>query len=365
MADLRDDSSVRQVAYILLTLAIIIVGLVYGRPFLVPIAIAALITVLIAAGADRLKRLWIPEPLATLGAILVLAAIIAGVFNILASQADSVAQVWPAYIQRLNAMTDQLLRWAGPRIASKINEAIANLDLTRQIPGLLGSAGGFVVGVALVTIYVGFLLFERSRMAGKIGLLFSSSEHAGEMQRAVTDIIESIRRYVWIKTIMSLLTSGVSYGVLRAIGVDFAETWALIIFLLNYIPSVGAIIGVLFPALVALVQFDTFLPFIVVAALLAAAQIIIGNIIEPSLMGRTLNLSPFVVMASLAFWAMIWGVVGAFLSVPLTTALIIVCSHIPSLRWIAILLSADSRSALGAISVRGGEVGVRYLEGGG
>jgi AI-2 transport protein TqsA len=353
MADLRDDSSVRQIAYILLTLAIIIVGLVYGRPFLIPIVIAALITVLIAAGADRLKRLWIPEPLATLGAILVLAAVIAVVFNILASQADSVAQVWPAYIQRLNAMTDQLLRWAGPRLASKINEAIANLDLTRQIPGLLGSAGGLVVGVALVTIYVGFLLFERSRMSGKIGLLFSSSEHAGEMQRAVTDIIESIRRYVWIKTIMSLLTSAVSYGVLRAIGVDFAETWALIIFLLNYIPSVGAIIGVLFPALVALVQFDTFLPFIVVAALLAAAQIIIGNIIEPSLMGRTLNLSPFVVMASLAFWAMIWGVVGAFLSVPLTTALIIVCSHIPSLSWIAILLSRDSRSALGAMPVRG------------
>lgn len=352
VADSRDDGSVRRVAYTLLTLAIIIVGLVYGRHFLIPIVIAALITMLIGASADRLKRIWIPEPLATLVPVLVLAAGIAVVFNVLASQADSVAQVWPGYLQRLNLMMDQLFHWSGPRIASKLNEAIANLDLTRQIPVLLGSAGGFVISLALVTIYVVFLLFERGRMAGKIGLLFNNSEHAGEMQRAVTDINDSIRRYVLIKTIMSLMTAGVSYGVLRTVGVDFAETWALVIFLLNYIPSVGAFIGVLFPALVALVQFDTFPPFVIVAALLAATQIVIGNIIEPNLMGRTLNLSPFVVIASLAFWAMIWGVVGAFLSVPLTTALVIVCGHIPPLSWIAILLSADGRAALATIQPR-------------
>ncbi len=149
-----------------------------------------------------------------------------------------------------------------------------------------------------------------------------------------------------------MLTSATSYAVLKTIGVDFAETWALIIFLLNYIPSIGAIIGVVFPALLALIQFDTFWQFLLITALLAGTQLIIGNILEPSLMGRTLNLSPFVVIASLAFWAMIWGIVGAFLSVPLTTALIIVCSHIPSLRWVAILLSADGRITLGTPTPR-------------
>ena len=352
LAQSIDDSSIRRIALILLTLAIIIVGLAYGRPFLIPIVIAILITILIGAGADRLKRLGLPEPLATLTAVLILLFGITVVFNVLAAQADAVTLAWPRYMERLNIMADQLLRWAGPQAASKVNEALANLDLMRQVPGLVGSAGGFLVNMALVTIYVGFLLAERGRLPGKIELFFNNTEHASEMQRAVTDIGESIRRYLSIKTIMSLLTSGVSFAVLKTIGVDFAETWALIIFLLNYIPSIGAVVGVVFPALLALIQFDTLWQFFIIAALLAGAQLIIGNIMEPSLMGRTLNLSPFVVIASLAFWAMIWGIVGAFLSVPLTTALIIVCSHIPSLRWVAVLLSADGRLMLGAPTPR-------------
>jgi AI-2 transport protein TqsA len=352
LAQSIDDSSIRRIALILMTLAIIIVGLVYGRPFLIPIVIAILITILVGAGADRLKRLGLPEPLATMTAVLILLFGITVVFNVLAAQADAVTLAWPRYMERLNIIADQLLRWAGPRAASKVNEALANLDLMRQIPGLVGSAGGFLVNTVLVTIYVGFLLAERGRLSGKIELFFNNTEHAGEMQRAVTDIGESIRRYLSIKTLMSLLTGSISYAVLKTIGVDFAETWALIIFLLNYIPSVGAIIGVVFPALLALIQFDTLWPFFIVAALLALAQLSIGNILEPSLMGRTLNLSPFVVIASLAFWAMIWGIVGAFLSVPLTTALIIVCSHLPSLRWVAVLLSADGRLMLGTPTLR-------------
>src|SRR5262245_48808058 len=129
LADSGDDSSLRRIALILTTLAIIVVGLVFGRPFLVPIVIAILITILIGAAADRFKRLWVPEPIATLLAVILLMAGIWVVFNVLASQADAVSQAWPRYIERLNMMTDQLLRWAGPRIASKLNEAITNLDL--------------------------------------------------------------------------------------------------------------------------------------------------------------------------------------------------------------------------------------------
>jgi predicted PurR-regulated permease PerM len=127
------------------------------------------------------------------------------------------------------------------------------------------------------------------------------------------------------------------------IGVDFAETWTLLIFLLNYIPSIGSILGVIFTAMLVLLQFDTLWQFFIIAVLLSSAQLIIGNVNEPTFMGRTLNLSPFVVIASLAFWSTLWGPVGAFLSVPLTTTLVIACSHVPSFRWIAVLLSADGQ----------------------
>jgi predicted PurR-regulated permease PerM len=343
-ASTKNDHSLASIAYGLLTLAIIIVGLVHGRPFLVPIVIAVLIAILVAAGANGLKRVYVPEPLATLGALLVLLLGIAIVFNVLAGQADAVAQAWPRYVERLNLLADHFLRSIGPEITRKLTDAFSNLDLVAQIPLIAGSAGGFLVTVGLVAIYVGFLLVERGQLSGKIDRLFGSAEDADEMQRAVIDITESIRRYLWIKTLMSLMTSVASYAVLRSLGVDFAETWALMIFFLNYIPSVGAIIGVGFPALLALVQFETFWQFFMILTLLTSTQIIIGNVIEPSLMGRSLNLSPFVVIASLAFWALVWGVVGAFLSVPLTTALIIVCSHVPSLRWLAIILSANNRA---------------------
>ncbi len=345
------DLSFRNVTFILATLAILIVGLVYGGPFLVPIVIALLITVLVGAGADRLHRLGLPEPFATLSAVAILVIAIVAVFNVLTGQADAVAQAWPRYVERLKAVADQLIGWAGPQIAGKVTDAMRNLNLLREVPGVLGSAGGFVVTVALVAIYAGFLLMERGRLAVKIDLIFSSTDRAGEMQRALTDISESIRRYLWIKTLMSVLIGGVSYAVLKILRVDFAETWALIIFLLNYIPSIGSALGVAFPALLALIQFDTLWPFFIITTLLSGAQVIIGNVVEPSLMGRTLNLSPFVVIASLAFWGMIWGIVGAFLAVPMTTALVIVCSHIRSLQWVAILLSADAKAVLGMDSL--------------
>lgn len=330
----------------LLTIALVILGLVYGRSFLIPLVTAVLISLLIGAGADRLQRVGFPRPLATLGSLLAMLVFIAAVVNIVASQVDDVAAAWPRYVQRFQILSDNALSWLGPNISIQITEAFRNLELMQRLPGIVGSAGGFIATVALVIIYVGFLLAERGSLYGKVDHLFYSPDRAEQMKRLIAEISGSIRRYVWIKTIMALLTSGVSYAVLRGIGVDFAETWALLIFLLNYIPSVGAIIGVVFPALITVLQFDTAWQFFVVAAGLASAQIIIGNVIEPTYMGRTLNLSPFIVIASLAFWGMIWGVVGAFLSVPLTTALVIACSYIPSFRWIAVLLSANGMDPL-------------------
>ena len=144
---------------------------------------------------------------------------------------------------------------------------------------------------------------------------------------------------------MSVVTGILSYTVLKMLGVDFAETWALLIFLLNYIPTVGSILGVVFPAVLALVQFDTLGPFLVIAVLLSAAQFAIGNVIEPIFMGKVLNLSSVVVIIALSLWGSVWGIVGMFMSVPITVVLMIMCAHIPNLKWIAVLLSEDGKLA--------------------
>jgi len=311
------EPTLGSVAQVAIVMGILITALVYGAPFLIPVVIAAMLSILLSAAADRLRRLGLPEPLAILSAVVLFIIVLIAVFNILAAQTDDVAQAGPSYVE------------------------------LGRLPGLLGSAGSLAATIALIAIYVGFLLLERGRLQPKIDRLASRPAEARQIKAALSHITESVRRYLWIKTILSVVTAGISYIVLKAIGVDFAETWALLIFLLNYIPSIGSVLGVAFPALLALIQFDTLWQFLVIAVLLAGVQFFIGNVIDPRMMGRSLNLSPFVIIASIAFWGMIWGVIGAFLSVPMTTAFVIVCSHVPSLRWIAILLLADSSAAIG------------------
>ena len=111
--------------------------------------------------------------------------------------------------------------------------------------------------------------------------------------------------------------------------------------MLNFIPTIGSIIATLFPAMLALIQFDTFGPFFIVLAAVGSIQVVVGNVLEPKLMGNTLNVSPFVVMMSLTLWGSVWGIAGAFLSVPITVILLIIFAHFEKTRYIAVLLSGD------------------------
>jgi len=131
-------------------------------------------------------------------------------------------------------------------------------------------------------------------------------------------------------------------GVMR---LDLAEFWALLIFALNYIPYIGAWLGVIFPTLLAAAQFGDPGRVFGIAAALAVVQFTTGSVLEPRVMGRGLNLSPVIMLLSLAFWGTVWGVVGMLLAVPLMVVIMIVCAHVDSLRPVAVLLSADGKPA--------------------
>lgn len=344
MRAVRENAGFKKFVLALIAIALIIIGLIYGRTFLIPMVIAGLIITLIQAGARRLERLGLGYRISTALIVLTLLVAIAAMFNVLFGQADAVSEAIPRYADRLRELMKEAADWAGPKISSRVAETWSEINLANRLLAILGSLGSFFGSFALVVLYVGFLLAENGRLSGKLDRMFASSEQAHRTRLILTNISTGISSYIWAKTIMSLLTGGISFVVLKMLEVDFAETWALLIFLLNYIPSIGSTLGVVFPALLALIQFDTTWQFFLISSVLALTQFVIGNIIEPAFMGRTLNISPFVVMASLAFWGLIWGVPGAFLSVPLTAALIISCNSIPTLRWIGILLSAGEPS---------------------
>ena len=159
-------------------------------------------------------------------------------------------------------------------------------------------------------------------------------------------IRKDVRLYIGIKVLTSATTGLLSYMVLSWIGVDFASFWAVLIFFLNFIPTIGSIIATLFPSALALVQFDTFAPFFIVVVSITAIQLLIGSFIDPKLMGNKLNLSPLVILLSLSLWGAVWAFRHVF-----------VCAlhgdhHdclwvFPATRPVAILLSGNGQLTFG------------------
>ena len=153
----------------------------------------------------------------------------------------------------------------------------------------------------------------------------------------------SISNYFGLKSFVSLITGVLSYIALLVIGVDAPAFWAFLIFILNFIPTIGSLIGTAFPAIFSLLQFGEFTPFILVLVFVGAIQLVVGNILEPRLMGSSMNISPLVTILALSLWGFIWGVTGMVLSVPITVVMIIICSQFEKTKPIAILLSEKGK----------------------
>jgi len=191
----------------------------------------------------------------------------------------------------------------------------------------------------LVIIYLVFILLEEPIFPRKIRAIYDSPERLDNALNMLEKIDKSTSNYMAIKSLMSLLTGTLSFFVLLLIGIDAPFFWAFLIFLLNYIPAIGSLIATLFPTIFAMLQFGDITHPVLVVTIVGAIQVLIGNLLEPRIMGNSLNISTLVVFITLAVWGAIWGVIGMLLSVIITAIMILVMSEIPSTRAIAILLS--------------------------
>jgi len=171
-------------------------------------------------------------------------------------------------------------------------------------------------------------------------------------------IDRDIHTYLGVKTVVSLASAVLAYILMRLVGLDFAEFWALLVFILHFIPTIGVIAATICPTLLAAVQFNSLGPCLVVGIGITAIAQLMGNIVEPNVMGETLNLSPLTVIISLILWGTVWGVLGAFLCVPLTVIFVIVMSNFKSTRWISILLSKTGKLHPGDPSAEANQSGL-------
>jgi AI-2 transport protein TqsA len=204
----------------------------------------------------------------------------------------------------------------------------------KMVAKVFSGLGSVLTNTFLILFSVIFILLEASDFPEKLKRALGSKTQALDYYQSFSD---SVQRYLLIKTLVSMGT-GIIVGITLAwIGVDYAILWAVIAFLLNFIPNIGSIIAAVPPMLIALIQLGP-MSAILVACLYLVTNVLFGNVIEPKFMGRSLGLSTLVVFLSLVFWGWIFGPVGMLLSIPLTMVVKIGLENSQRNRWLAILL---------------------------
>lgn len=263
--------------------------------------------------------------------------------GLIGSNIEQFSKEVPTYQKNIEKIKSSVEEGISIDIVSEIEKYSEDLDLAAIIQNILNSLTSFISDGFIVIIYVVFLLLEEPTFPKKLRALFSTEESYKKGTSILNSIDSMFSKYIVVKTLISLLTGVVSYIILVLIGVNFAVLWAFLIFLLNYIPNVGSLVATLFPILAAMLQFGSVLPGLYVLLGVGATQVIVGNVIEPKVMGNSLNISGLVVIITLFAWGAIWGILGMVLSVPITVMMIIIFAQFPSTRGIAVMLSDDGQ----------------------
>jgi len=221
-----------------------------------------------------------------------------------------------------------------------------------SIAQIAGNVASSLVGdMVLVFIYVAFLIVSAGAFSKQLDEIFKRPRDRTRARLIGQEIRHTMEQYLWVQTALSIVSTLLTYVTLLIIGLDNALFWAFVIFVLNFIPTVGSIIATILPTLFAVVQplsawpdwmpNDSLLCAVIVFLGVSVWQFLIGNFVAPRMQADSLNLSPLVVLLSLAVWGALWGPAGMFLSAPLTVMVMIVLGQVPGARWIAVLLSAN------------------------
>jgi predicted PurR-regulated permease PerM len=320
---------------------IIIAGMKAASSLLAPFLLAIFIAVIAAPPLDWLRRRGLPEWAALVLVVFGIIAIGGLVGALVQGALTGFTASLPDYQERLRALSTDIvtgLEGLGVSVPERALNTWFDPAKAMGIAGeLVKGMSGVLANALLILLTVVFILFEATSLPAKLQAALKTPEASKQRLRHVMD---SINQYMGIKTLTSLATGAVVWLMLTLLGVDFAILWAVSAFLLNFVPTIGSFIAAIPAVLLALVQlgFQT-------AAIAAVGYIIIntviGNIVEPRVMGRGLGLSTLVVFVSLVFWGWVLGSVGMFLSVPLTMALKIALDAAPETRPLAIMLGPE------------------------
>ena len=317
----------------LVTLAMISVAfaLYYTRPIMIPFVMAVFIVTLVSPMVDIMElKLHIPHAIAVTVTLLLVLAFIVFFFVIMVSLVQSVVSTTVKYTESFATLLEDALTKAASWGINVDQEQVVrdlNASVFRFVTGKIGTVFDALSFVFFVVIFLIFLLPSRHPMTARSGVY--------------ADIDSQVRRYIATKVIISSLTGLLVWISLSLFGLELAGVFGILAFMLNFIPNIGSIIATLLPIPIAVAQFSNPWMIFAVIAVPGCIQMVIGNGLEPKFMGNELQLHPVTVLLALAFWGLLWGVVGALLAVPVTAVLRIVLIQFETLQPIGNLLAGE------------------------
>ena len=265
-------------------------------------------------------------------------SVLVGIIN---ANVETLIDSYESYQNNINSIVTKTNETFNVDVYQNLTRQLEDFEFSSLLQTIANSISGIFGDIIMVLLYAIFIVSEETSFANKLKKLFSSTEELEHATTRLQKINKSISDYIGLKTLVSLLTGLIGYIFLAIMGVDAPFFWALLMFLLNYIPTIGSLIATIFPALFSLIQFGEFTPFLTILIGLGILEWFIGNVLEPKIMGNSLNISPLVTIIALVVWGQIWGITGMLLSVPITVVMIIICAQFKSTKAFAILLSKN------------------------
>ena len=317
----------------LMVLAVVALAfaLVYTKVVMIPFVLAVFLTTAVSPVVDfQVVRCKIPSILAIILALILVVAFLSILGVLLIISVQAIIATAGDYSENFIGLTKQIFAWL-EKWHIKVDYARIADDLQQRLPALITQAAGtgtaLIANGFLITFFVIFLLAGRNSHRVRSGIY--------------RKIESAVRRYILTKFTISLVTGLLVWLTLAMLGLRMAFVFGLLTFLLNFIPNIGSVIATLLPLPLAVAQFDSVWPVIGVVAIPGALQTVIGNVIEPKLMGRGLELHPVTRLMALAFWGLLWGYMGMVLAVPITAVIRIALIRFETTRAIGNLLGGQ------------------------
>ncbi len=332
-----------------ISLAIVVIILKELKGIFIPLTFAIFLSFLFQPLNRFLLNKKIPVGIVILLMVIIILVTFTLMGTVVYTSVSSFVTEFPKYEEQFTEMFQELIiqleipvEQVTDYLKNKVNwlELAQKFSLSKIISGTMGTFIDFLVKLLLTVAFMIFIVLERTKLVKRVEKVITKDE-AKHSTNVVTKIEQSVKTYIVNKTFISLVTGLISMFFIAVLGIDFAVISGLLIFILNYIPNLGSIIASAFPIIICFVQYGFSWQLIAISIALISTQMIMGNFVEPKMMGTGLKLSPLFVLIALIFWLWVWGPVGMILAVPITSTFSLIIKEIPSMKIVSAFISSE------------------------